>query len=163
MRFSFLTVMAVLTPAAAFAPRSVSTAFVTAPSSVSRTELSMAFEGTQQTSNMFEGPGPLVRERDACGVGFIANTKSGGTFISLLLLLPTCRILLSQNIPMVSRFTFHSNFNFTHPLAPPSTFYHPQTSLVRTRSFKTESLHSLAWSTVVLAAVMAFLVTEPVS
>lgn len=105
MRFSFLTVMAVLTPAAAFAPRSVSTAFVTAPSSVSRTELSMAFEGTQQTSNMFEGPGPLVRERDACGVGFIANTKSGGTFISLLLLLPTCRILLSQNIPMVSRFT----------------------------------------------------------
>merc|ERR1719401_1852391 len=26
---------------------------------------------------MFEGPRPLVKERDACGVGFIANTKSG--------------------------------------------------------------------------------------
>eukprot|EP00804_Cyclotella_cryptica_P030228 CCRYP_017107-RB/>CCRYP_017107-RB protein AED:0.04 eAED:0.04 QI:372/1/1/1/1/1/3/87/1683 len=31
-------------------------------------------------SNMFEGPAPLVRERDACGVGFIANTKEGGEF-----------------------------------------------------------------------------------
>jgi glutamate synthase (ferredoxin) len=29
-------------------------------------------------SNMFEGPAPLVRERDACGVGFIANTQEGG-------------------------------------------------------------------------------------
>jgi len=33
-----------------------------------------------QTSNMFEGPVSLTRERDACGVGFIANTKSGGKF-----------------------------------------------------------------------------------
>ena len=31
-----------------------------------------------ETQNMFEGPAPLVKERDACGVGFIANTKSGG-------------------------------------------------------------------------------------
>lgn len=31
-----------------------------------------------ETHNMFEGPAPLVKERDACGVGFIANTKSGG-------------------------------------------------------------------------------------
>jgi|EP00985_Skeletonema_marinoi_P005422 hypothetical protein len=31
-----------------------------------------------ETKNMFEGPAPLVKERDACGVGFIANTKSGG-------------------------------------------------------------------------------------
>ena len=27
---------------------------------------------------MFEGPTPLVKERDACGVGFVANTSSGG-------------------------------------------------------------------------------------
>ena len=27
---------------------------------------------------MFEGPTPLVKERDACGVGFIANTSEGG-------------------------------------------------------------------------------------
>eukprot|EP00571_Detonula_confervacea_P013151 CAMPEP_0172310350 /NCGR_PEP_ID=MMETSP1058-20130122/11432_1 /TAXON_ID=83371 /ORGANISM="Detonula confervacea, Strain CCMP 353" /LENGTH=1669 /DNA_ID=CAMNT_0013023145 /DNA_START=142 /DNA_END=5151 /DNA_ORIENTATION=- len=33
-----------------------------------------------ETSNMFEGPLPLVRERDACGVGFIANTNSGDEF-----------------------------------------------------------------------------------
>ena len=31
-----------------------------------------------QQSNMFDGPRPLVKERDACGVGFIANTNSGG-------------------------------------------------------------------------------------
>lgn len=31
-----------------------------------------------ETHNMFEGPLALVRERDACGVGFIANTNSGG-------------------------------------------------------------------------------------
>lgn len=43
------------------------------------TALSMAFplkEG--EVSNMFQGPRPLVKERDACGVGFIANTSSGG-------------------------------------------------------------------------------------
>lgn len=27
---------------------------------------------------MFDGPMALTRERDACGVGFIANTQSGG-------------------------------------------------------------------------------------
>ena len=31
-----------------------------------------------QVSNMFDGPLPLLKERDACGVGFIANTQSGG-------------------------------------------------------------------------------------
>jgi hypothetical protein len=31
-----------------------------------------------QTPNMFDGPMSLTRERDACGVGFIANTQSGG-------------------------------------------------------------------------------------
>ena len=43
--------------------------------------LSMAFPLEDgKTSNMFEGPRPLVKERDACGVGFIANTKSGDEF-----------------------------------------------------------------------------------
>jgi hypothetical protein len=37
----------------------------------------MAFK-TDQTTNMFDGPAPLVKERDACGVGFIANVHSGG-------------------------------------------------------------------------------------
>jgi hypothetical protein len=42
-------------------------------------ELQMAFDLKEgQVSNMFEGPAPLVKERDACGVGFIANTSSGG-------------------------------------------------------------------------------------
>jgi glutamate synthase (ferredoxin) len=31
-------------------------------------------------SNMFDGPLALTKERDACGVGFIANTKSGKEF-----------------------------------------------------------------------------------
>lgn len=39
-----------------------------------RTSLS-AFAGDPQTSNMFDGPMALVKERDACGVGFIANTN----------------------------------------------------------------------------------------
>lgn len=43
----------------------------------SSTRLHMAFK-TDQPTNMFDGPMPLVKERDACGVGFIANTKSGG-------------------------------------------------------------------------------------
>ena len=45
-------------------------------------KLSMAFplkkEGEE--TNMFDGPLALTRERDACGVGFIANTKSGGAY-----------------------------------------------------------------------------------
>ena len=43
------------------------------------TELKMAFNLKEgETSNMFDGPTPLTKERDACGVGFIANTKTGG-------------------------------------------------------------------------------------
>lgn len=37
----------------------------------------MAFQ-SEKPSNMFDGPMALTRERDACGVGFIANTQSGG-------------------------------------------------------------------------------------
>ena len=40
----------------------------------------MAFkleEGVE--SNIFDGPMALTKGRDACGVGFIANTQSGGT------------------------------------------------------------------------------------
>lgn len=41
--------------------------------------LNMAFKLKDgETSNMFDGPAPLTKERDACGVGFIANTKEGG-------------------------------------------------------------------------------------
>lgn len=43
-------------------------------------------------SNMFEGPAPLVRERDACGVGFIANTQEGGE-CSPCLFVVTCSLL----------------------------------------------------------------------
>jgi hypothetical protein len=46
----------------------------------SMTQLNMAFK-SDRPSNMFDGPTPLVKERDACGVGFIANTKSGGTIL----------------------------------------------------------------------------------
>eukprot|EP00559_Dactyliosolen_fragilissimus_P004754 CAMPEP_0184863826 /NCGR_PEP_ID=MMETSP0580-20130426/12672_1 /TAXON_ID=1118495 /ORGANISM="Dactyliosolen fragilissimus" /LENGTH=1692 /DNA_ID=CAMNT_0027362387 /DNA_START=217 /DNA_END=5295 /DNA_ORIENTATION=+ len=44
-------------------------------------KLQMAFKLEEgETSNMFDGPRALVKERDACGVGFIANTKSGEEF-----------------------------------------------------------------------------------
>jgi glutamate synthase (ferredoxin) len=39
----------------------------------------MAFP-SDKPSNMFDGPLALVKERDACGVGFVANTKSGEEF-----------------------------------------------------------------------------------
>mmetsp|Transcript_6036 Transcript_6036/g.6809 ORF Transcript_6036/g.6809 Transcript_6036/m.6809 type:complete len:1700 (+) Transcript_6036:61-5160(+) len=38
--------------------------------------LNMAFDSTEE-SNIFDGPMALTKERDACGVGFIANTNSG--------------------------------------------------------------------------------------
>ena len=41
--------------------------------------LQMAFDSTAEEINIFEGPMALTKERDACGVGFIANTQSGGT------------------------------------------------------------------------------------
>ena len=48
-------------------------------------ELKMAFNLKEgETSNMFDGPTPLVKERDACGVGFIANTKNGGKKVMLV-------------------------------------------------------------------------------
>lgn len=39
-----------------------------------QTKLNMAFN-SEQPSNMFDGPMALTKERDACGVGFVANTK----------------------------------------------------------------------------------------
>jgi len=42
----------------------------------------MAFqENAQQPSNIFDGPMALTKERDACGVGFIANTQTEGAFL----------------------------------------------------------------------------------
>ena len=42
------------------------------------TQLNMAWKEPDQHSNIFDGPMALTKERDACGVGFIANTKEGG-------------------------------------------------------------------------------------
>ena len=49
----------------------------------SMTQLNMAFTGSEKDSNIFDGPMALTKERDACGVGFIANTKSGGTCLTI--------------------------------------------------------------------------------
>jgi len=46
----------------------------------SSTGLSMAFDLKDEDTNMFDGPLALAKERDACGVGFIANTQSGEEF-----------------------------------------------------------------------------------
>jgi glutamate synthase (ferredoxin) len=61
-----------ITPASSSAPDSVD-------DRRRQPRLHMAFDSTQP-SNMFDGPLALVKERDACGVGFIANTRSGDEF-----------------------------------------------------------------------------------
>lgn len=40
------------------------------------TGLNMAFDASQG-SNIYDGPMALTKERDACGVGFVANTNEG--------------------------------------------------------------------------------------
>lgn len=47
----------------------------------------MAFQNSEEDSNIFDGPLALTKERDACGVGFIANTQSGGKSFYFFLLL----------------------------------------------------------------------------
>lgn len=50
----------------------------------SPTNLNMAFQlESGKESNMFDGPMSLLRERDACGVGFIFNGKKEGKKICL--------------------------------------------------------------------------------
>jgi hypothetical protein len=82
MRYSgFFAVFASLPTANAFAPPSlVSRTAVKNMPSTDRTRLHMAFKSDRPT-NMFDGPLALTQERDACGVGFIANTRSGGKFL----------------------------------------------------------------------------------
>jgi len=77
MRISCLAAI-ILTalPVRAFLPVSLKSS-PTAASFAGSTKLNMVFD-TTKGQNMFDGPTPLVKERDACGVGFIANTKSGG-------------------------------------------------------------------------------------
>lgn len=41
-----------------------------------QTRLNMAFDASQQ-SNIYDGPMALTKERDACGVGFVANPTEG--------------------------------------------------------------------------------------
>jgi glutamate synthase (ferredoxin) len=48
-------------------------------------KLQMAFELKEgETTNMFDGPLPITQERDACGVGFISNTQSGGKMTTVV-------------------------------------------------------------------------------
>ncbi len=88
MKFSAGVVAAIAAPMAAmaFIQPSLRSKVATGPAfninsrSKAMERLQMAFDlKDDQVSNMFEGPTPLVKERDACGVGFIANTNSGGT------------------------------------------------------------------------------------
>ena len=59
---------------------SSSSSIFSSAGTTSSTRLHMAFDTKGRPSNMFDGPAPLVKERDACGVGFIANTQSGEEF-----------------------------------------------------------------------------------
>ena len=70
--------LSTITPAAAFLPsHQKSVVLPKAQSSTgSATALNMAFDSSQG-SNIHDGPLALTRERDACGVGFVANPKEG--------------------------------------------------------------------------------------
>jgi hypothetical protein len=83
MRFFLAFAVAVAPVAVAYAPAPFlqrQPSLSTHNSQLSKTQLNMVFQ-TDKPSNMFDGPRALVKERDACGVGFIANTQSGGTNI----------------------------------------------------------------------------------
>ena len=51
----------------------------TSDAASSTTALSIFHLKEGETSNMFTGPRPLVLERDACGVGFIANVQASNS------------------------------------------------------------------------------------
>ena len=78
MRYSLAitTLLVAALPTYAFLPSSLKP-----HANTLNTKLQMAFT-TEKPSNMFDGPRALVKERDACGVGFIANTQSGGELLS---------------------------------------------------------------------------------
>ena len=59
-----------------------------------------------ETHNMFEGPAPIVKERDACGVGFIANTKSGGEYNIYFKLLLYMKVI-TVDVPAVHKRGIH--------------------------------------------------------
>ena len=106
MQFSKACVLGLSAPALAYAfmqPQSLKTSSIVQTSSSRRgpqfintelsrwsqdpcpsTQLNMAFTEPERGSNMFDGPLALTKERDACGVGFVANTKLGGTGFIIL-------------------------------------------------------------------------------
>lgn len=96
----------------------------------------MAFDDTK-ASNMFDGPMALTKERDACGVGFIANTKSGGMFY----------------LRCFQRYTFEDVFSFSVFL-----FFLIQRSLEPTGLSNRVFLLLHAWNTEVHVEVTPFLV-----
>ena len=99
-----------------------------------------------ETQNMFEGPLPLVKERDACGVGFIANVNSGGEL--LLRWCTSCEYTMYCAIA--------SLLANTHPLPTLSIIIIiDQTNLARTKSSSKAYAPSTAWSTVAPVAAMA--------
>lgn len=104
------------------------------------TQLNMAFD-SNQPSNIFDGPMALTKERDACGVGFIANTKSGGT-----------KIVFSD--PIVDVNSGYSNCCLSFPVL--------QRNSVLIESSNRDLLPLLAWNIAVLVEVTLSLVTEQV-
>lgn len=99
-----------------------------------------------ETQNMFEGPLPLVKERDACGVGFIANVNSGGEL--LLRWCTSCEYTMYCAIA--------SLLANTHPLPTLSIIIIiDQTNLAPTKSSNKAYAPSTAWSTVAPVAAMA--------
>ena len=68
--------LSTITPSVAFLP-----AHHQAVVPQTRSALNMAFDTTEQ-SNIYDGPLALTKERDACGVGFVANPTEGKSLTS---------------------------------------------------------------------------------
>ena len=68
--------LSTLAPAAAFLPSHQQSSVIPTAATQTWTNLNMAFDSSDG-SNMYDGPMALTKERDACGVGFVANTNEG--------------------------------------------------------------------------------------
>ena len=81
--------LSTITPSAAFLPTHQGVVPISTSDksqSWTSTNLNMAFDSSQGT-NIYDGPMALTRERDACGVGFVANPTEGELVRSFVYLL----------------------------------------------------------------------------
>ena len=151
--------LSTITPSSAFLPAHTSSSVVQNTAldgdrSKSWSSLNMAFDDSEQ-SNMFDGPLPLTKERDACGVGFVANPtegelRQGDQWNFSLFGRRRWAIAPIRIRQKWTKVTDSSNYSFPHSLFFLSTLRCFESNLQntgQTKSFATASQHSPAWNT----------------